>query len=172
MGRRKTKYLPLDEETPGQQPEHTDPGRVSAQIRWNNNDRDTQLWKGLYYMERWYKAAREWTRILKMKEFEIKIQLKPGQPIIFDNWRYLHGRTEFSGNRRICGGYSKSSLQKSLCIYRLVVWHTTFQRPKPRKFFVSVSMHTSRMVLLSFCFLEMGRRALSSIPLNVHFNLQ
>jgi trimethyllysine dioxygenase len=82
---------------------------VPSQIRWNNDDRDAQSWRNFSSLERWYTAAREWTRILKLKRFEIKIQLKPGQPIIFDNWRYLHGRTGFSGKRRICGGYSKSS---------------------------------------------------------------
>lgn len=78
------------------------------QIRWNNDDREAQHWSDLHSLELWYKAAREWTRILKMQRFEIQIQLRPGQPIIFDNWRYLHGRTGFTGQRRICGGYSKS----------------------------------------------------------------
>jgi trimethyllysine dioxygenase len=78
------------------------------QIRWNNDDRQAQQWPDLRSIELWYRAAREWTRILKMSEFEIKIQLRPGEPVIFDNWRYLHGRTAFSGQRRICGGYSKS----------------------------------------------------------------
>lgn len=81
--------------------------KLPVQIRWNNDDRDAQRWPSLRSMEEWHKAARAWSRILKMKEFEIKVKLKPGQPIIFDNWRYLHGRTGFSGERRICGGYSK-----------------------------------------------------------------
>ena len=85
-----------------------DPKRVPTQIRWNNYDRDVQCWPNLKSMEQWYKAARKWNEILQMEKFEIKVQLKPGQPIIFDNWRYLHGRTGFSGKRRICGGYSKS----------------------------------------------------------------
>jgi trimethyllysine dioxygenase len=90
------------------------PRRVPSIIRWNNDDRDAQSWRSLKAIEQWYNAAREWTKILKMKEFEIKIQLKPGQPIIFDNWRYLHGRTAFSGKRRICGGYSRSPSISSL----------------------------------------------------------
>lgn len=86
------------------------------QIRWNNDDRDTQSWQSLGSMVRWYKAGREWTRILKMKQFEIMIQLKPGQPIIFDNWRYLHGRTGFSGKRRVCGAYSMCHVFDSLFV--------------------------------------------------------
>lgn len=27
--------------------------------------------------------------------------------IVFDNWRVLHGRSAFTGTRRVCGGYSK-----------------------------------------------------------------
>ncbi|KAF7505914.1 hypothetical protein GJ744_012449 [Endocarpon pusillum] len=105
LGGRKTICHPSDEATSGHKSEKTALGETRTQIRWNNDDRDTQVWRSLESIERWYRAAREWTRILKMKEFEIKVQLKPGQPIIFDNWRYLHGRTAFSGNRRICGGY-------------------------------------------------------------------
>ena len=26
---------------------------------------------------------------------------------VFDNWRMLHGRSAFTGKRRICGGYGK-----------------------------------------------------------------
>lgn len=89
--------------------EFIDRRRVPIQIRWNNDDRDAQTWPSLNSLVRWYTAAREWDKILKMKQFEIKVQLKPGQPIIFDNWRYLHGRTGFSGKRRVCGGYSKLS---------------------------------------------------------------
>ena len=85
--------------------------RMPRLIRWNNDDRDAQAWPTFDSIERWFRAAREWTRILRAKEFEIKVQLTPGQPIIFDNWRYLHGRTAFTGKRRICGAYSKS-----LCI--------------------------------------------------------
>ena len=27
--------------------------------------------------------------------------------VVFDNWRVLHGRSAFTGKRRICGGYSE-----------------------------------------------------------------
>lgn len=115
--------------------ERNDSRRAPLLIRWNNDDRDAQTWKNLITLERWYQAAREWTNILNMKQFEIKVQLKPGQPIIFDNWRYLHGRTGFSGKRRICGGYSKlcvldlsphlSKLPCFLSFESITVWHIT-----------------------------------------------
>lgn len=56
-------------------------------------------------MNLWYAAARKWTEILQKPEFEIKVQLEPGRPLIFDNWRMLHGRKAFTGKRRVCGGY-------------------------------------------------------------------
>ena len=56
-------------------------------------------------MELWYAAAKKWTEILQAPEFESRVQLEPGKPLIFDNWRMLHGRTAFTGKRRVCGGY-------------------------------------------------------------------
>lgn len=40
-----------------------------------------------------------------MPEFLVKVKLVPGTPVIFDNWRVLHGRDAFEGERRMCGGY-------------------------------------------------------------------
>jgi trimethyllysine dioxygenase len=79
------------------------------QIRWNNDDR------GLVPMgendtvsvAKWYEAARKFDEILKGENMQYWAQLKPGRPLIFDNWRVLHGRSAFSGKRRICGGYGK-----------------------------------------------------------------
>lgn len=107
----------------GHKAEVPDPRKVRLQIRWNNDDRDAQTWGSLCSMEQWYKAAHEWSRILKMKQFVIKLKLSPGQPIIFDNWRYLHGRTRFSGDRRICGGYSKSCIFDLTQLSRFICCH-------------------------------------------------
>lgn len=38
--------------------------------------------------------------------------------LVFDNWRVLHGRSAFTGVRRICGGYSKCSF--CVCLARLL----------------------------------------------------
>lgn len=77
-----------------------------TQVRWNNDDRAaTTRWMDRKTMERWYAAAREWVDILRMPKYEIRVQLEPGRPLIFDNWRMLHGRTAFTGKRRVCGGY-------------------------------------------------------------------
>lgn len=56
-------------------------------------------------LKQWYTAAREWSKILSSPEFLLTIKLQPGEPVIFDNWRTLHGRLAFEGKRRICGAY-------------------------------------------------------------------
>jgi len=54
---------------------------------------------------RFYEAARAWNDVLKRRENEYWDQLVPGRPLIFDNWRVLHGRAAFDGKRRLCGAY-------------------------------------------------------------------
>jgi trimethyllysine dioxygenase len=91
------------------------------QVRWNSSDRATMDNDEL--LEQWYEAARKWCAILRRPEAEYWEQLQPGRPLsmyypntyqsvinkfqVFDNWRVLHGRSAFTGKRRICGGYSK-----------------------------------------------------------------
>lgn len=58
---------------------------------------------------KWYAAAAKWEQILRRKELEYWYQLTPGTTVIFDNHRVLHGRSAFTGLRRICGGYSEWS---------------------------------------------------------------
>ena len=93
-------------------------------VRWNNDDRGVVPFSEGFEVGQWYDAARKWNEILKRKDSEFWFQLEPGAvlstytqsewrrdpsngPIVFDNWRVLHGRSAFSGIRRICGGYSK-----------------------------------------------------------------
>ncbi|OCT46978.1 Trimethyllysine dioxygenase [Cladophialophora carrionii] len=79
-----------------------------VQIRWNNLDRmapATPSFPNHTALKAWYSAAREWSRVLERPEFLITLQLKPGEPVIFDNWRVLHGRLAFQGQRRVCGAY-------------------------------------------------------------------
>ncbi|KAI1390913.1 Trimethyllysine dioxygenase [Hypoxylon trugodes] len=73
-------------------------------VRWNNDDRGV-LPLGKTSLTQWYDAARQWHRILKRESLEYWFQLEPGKVLIFDNWRVLHGRSAFTGVRRICGGY-------------------------------------------------------------------
>lgn len=90
------------------------------QVRWNNDDRGVVELKeqdGMGTDRLWYKAARLWSEILNRKDMQYWAQLEPGRPVIFDNWRVLHGRSAFTGKRRICGGYGKfSNVPRSLNI--------------------------------------------------------
>lgn len=77
-----------------------------TQIRWNNDDRHSSTqWPSHERMIMWYRAARVWQELLASPEFQFEVQLQPGMPVIFDNWRILHGRRAFEGQRRVCGGY-------------------------------------------------------------------
>lgn len=77
-----------------------------TQIRWNNDDRSSRTrWPDTQTMLSWYSAAKTWAAVLRDPKFEMEVQLLPGKPVIFDNWRVLHGRRAFTGKRRVCGGY-------------------------------------------------------------------
>ncbi|KAI1966992.1 hypothetical protein LOZ58_000484 [Ophidiomyces ophidiicola] len=84
---------------------HRNSDRELCQVRWNNEDRRASYCAETHILRKWYAAAREWSAILKRTTLERRFQLEPGTPLIFDNWRMLHGRTAFSGERRLCGGY-------------------------------------------------------------------
>ncbi|KAJ5954445.1 hypothetical protein N7501_008724 [Penicillium viridicatum] len=73
------------------------------QIRWNNYDRAPKTNWSASEQTIWYRAARHYNEILQSREMWTK--LKPGSALMFDNWRMLHGRSQFTGKRRMCGGY-------------------------------------------------------------------
>lgn len=76
------------------------------QVRWNQSDRSCMdSWANPKDVPKFYKAIRLWYKIISSPENEIFYQLKPGQCLIFDNWRCFHSRTEFTGKRRLCGAY-------------------------------------------------------------------
>ncbi|CAD6499353.1 BgTH12-03472 [Blumeria graminis f. sp. triticale] len=77
------------------------------QIRWNNEDRGlVSLTKGNSEdVDLWYSAARNFHSLINKISMQYRVQLEPGRPLIFDNWRVLHGRTSFTGRRKMCGAY-------------------------------------------------------------------
>ena len=59
-------------------------------------------------MEKFYKARKLFSSICESNKFEIKFKMSPGDLIIFDNYRTLHGRTAFNtneGKRHLKGCY-------------------------------------------------------------------
>lgn len=76
------------------------------QVRWNQSDRSTMdSWDDPNDVVKFYQAIRHWVLIITDPENELWYQMKPGQCLIFDNWRVLHSRSEFTGKRRLCGAY-------------------------------------------------------------------
>ncbi|EOA82518.1 uncharacterized protein SETTUDRAFT_180821 [Exserohilum turcica Et28A] len=84
--------------------EHDDATGDLLRVRWNSSDR-ASIQLPVEHVEIWYDAARQFDSLLKKEENEYWEQLKPGRVLIFDNWRVLHGRSSFTGKRRICGAY-------------------------------------------------------------------
>lgn len=81
----------------------TPQGKVK-QICFNNFDRAPFL-MSLESMESFYEALGEFTRRLAMPKYQLKFTLEPGKPLFFDNWRVLHARNAYTGQRVLCGGY-------------------------------------------------------------------
>ncbi|KAI8803500.1 trimethyllysine dioxygenase [Cladochytrium replicatum] len=78
------------------------------QIRFNNDDRS--VLDGRYIetpedIPRFYSALKEWTRLLRKKQNEFWIPLRPGRVAVVNNWRVLHGRGSYRAKRRVCGAY-------------------------------------------------------------------
>lgn len=84
--------------------EHDPATGALLRVRWNSSDR-ASVECPIEEVEGWYDAARKFDALLKKKENEYWEQLVPGRVLVFDNWRVLHGRSAFTGKRRICGGY-------------------------------------------------------------------
>lgn len=77
-----------------------------VQVRWNQSDRSCMdNWNDPELVPKFYDAIQKWFEIVTKPEYELFYQLKPGQCLIFDNWRCFHSRTEFTGKRRMCGAY-------------------------------------------------------------------
>lgn len=75
------------------------------EYRFNNDDRSTLSLSPASQTSLFYAALYEWTKLLREKENELWIQLKPGRVVIFNNWRVLHGRASFTGKRTVIGCY-------------------------------------------------------------------
>lgn len=75
------------------------------QIRYNNEDRDMMSYLKDNQMETFYHAYHQFNLMLQDPQNEYVFQLIPGKPVIFDNWRLLHGRSAIYGHRHMAGCY-------------------------------------------------------------------
>lgn len=92
------------------------------QARWNNEDRCVlgEGWSPSEVRE-WYRAAKAYEDIVTSDSTEYWSKLTPGTVVgkcsivcerqsadgvqVIDNWRVMHGRAAFTGERRMCGAY-------------------------------------------------------------------
>ena len=75
-----------------------------AQVTFNNYDRDTVRLPA-EDMKALYEAIRTFDGMANAPDFQWRYTLSPGEMLVFDNWRVLHGRGAFQGRRKMSGAY-------------------------------------------------------------------
>ena len=75
-----------------------------VQVSFNNDDRAPFLLPEAE-MIAFYDALRVFDTIVNDAAMQWRHVLAPGEAMLFDNWRVLHGRCAYTGLRRMCGGY-------------------------------------------------------------------
>ncbi|KAG9034860.1 hypothetical protein FS837_002106 [Tulasnella sp. UAMH 9824] len=76
-----------------------------VQVRYKNSERSVLNGLAGSQVEEWYDALRAWNKCLTSHDSEYWVQLSPGMAVVVDNYRVLHGRSAFTGRRRMCGAY-------------------------------------------------------------------
>ncbi len=82
---------------------HDHTGRL-VQVSFNNYDRAPFLLDEADMLA-FYDAIRLFDEIANEPSMQWRHVLKPGEAMLFDNWRVLHGRAAYHGVRKMCGGY-------------------------------------------------------------------
>ncbi|KAI0067372.1 Trimethyllysine dioxygenase [Artomyces pyxidatus] len=85
--------------------EHSPATGELVSVRWNNDDRSVLRGVPPGSVLQWYDAVRKWNKSLTSPDSEYWVQLAPGTAVAIDNHRVLHGRSTFTGIRRMCGAY-------------------------------------------------------------------
>ena len=92
---------------PHGQPARVPPRPVSGelvQVSFNNADRAPFLLPA-DEMEQFYEALRAFEALANDHRLQWRRVNPPGDAMLFDNWRVLHGRTSYTGHRHLCGAY-------------------------------------------------------------------
>ena len=82
------------------------------QLSFNNYDRAPFLLDG-ESMDQFYRAYGLLHTLVNDQQNWLKIPLRPGMTLIFDNWRMLHGRMAYKGKRVFYGCYHSRSVFES-----------------------------------------------------------
>jgi trimethyllysine dioxygenase len=82
---------------------HDAEGRL-VQVSFNNHDR-APFHLPEPQMSRLYDALEVFDHLVQQRENQFAFGQRPGDMVIFDNWRLLHGRLAFEGQRHMVGAY-------------------------------------------------------------------
>jgi trimethyllysine dioxygenase len=82
---------------------HDHNGRL-VQVSFNNADRAPFLLPP-DEMVAFYDAIRAFDDLSNEHRLQWRHQLEPGEAMLFDNWRVMHGRASYQGGRKLCGAY-------------------------------------------------------------------
>jgi len=98
-----------------------------VQVRYNNDDRSVVNRLPASLVEEWYDALRAWNKCLTDHDSEYWVQLSAGTAVVVDNYRVLHGRSAFTGKRRMCGAYIGADEYRSRLrvLEELAKWKTS-----------------------------------------------
>jgi trimethyllysine dioxygenase len=80
-----------------------DKGRL-VQVTFNNYDRAPFRLPDAE-MRAFYRALKAFEARANDACLQWRHPLRPGEVLLFDNWRVLHGRAAYRGERRLCGAY-------------------------------------------------------------------
>jgi trimethyllysine dioxygenase len=80
-----------------------DKGRL-VQVTFNNYDRAPFRLPDAE-MREFYRALKAFEALANDVRLQWRHPLRPGEVLLFDNWRVLHGRAAYEGARRLCGAY-------------------------------------------------------------------
>ena len=75
-----------------------------VQVSFNNGDRAPFLLPE-DEMVLFYDAIRAFDEIANDPAMQWRHTLAPGEAMLFDNWHVMHGRTSYTGRRKLCGSY-------------------------------------------------------------------
>lgn len=78
-------------------------GRLT-QVCFNNYDREVMRLDDTR-MTALYHSLRRFEQTVNDPQWQWHYTLQAGDALVFDNWRVLHGRTDYSGGRRLTGCY-------------------------------------------------------------------
>tara|TARA_Y100000741_G_C18234467_1_gene551132 strand:- start:6 stop:1103 length:1098 start_codon:yes stop_codon:yes gene_type:complete len=84
------------------------------QVSFNNYDRAPFRLHNKK-MLKFYEAIKKFDLLANNKQYQWRHILKPGELLIFNNWRILHGRGSFKGSRKMAGCYINKEDFDSCC---------------------------------------------------------